>query len=363
MMGTVMPPFRADFIQKILIRSVNWIGDAVMTLPAIGAIREYFPSAEITVLANPLVAPVFANHPWVDRVLTFDEKSDHKGIGGRFRLAGELRRQAFDLAVILPNSLNAAMVPWLAGIPIRLGKTGDGRTLLLTHRFPKTLQTAGVHQSQNYRALLEYFGITGGTKSQLLVTTPEEDEAITARLAGSNIEKDDFVLGINPGATYGSAKRWYPDRFAVVARTLSARWGAKVVLTGGPGETAIAADIERDLDSNCLNLAGKTSVRELMALIKRCNFFITNDSGPMHLAAAFGVPLVAIFGSTDHSTTYPLSDSAIVVRESIDCAPCMKRECPTDHICMKAVMPETVIEKALELQQTVTVHNSRSNSF
>ena len=156
---------------------------------------------------------------------------------------------------------------------------------------------------------------------------------------------------INPGATYGSAKRWYPDRFAAVARTLAAEWGAKVVITGGPGETAIAADIERDLAGNCLNMAGRTSVRELMALIKRCNFFITNDSGPMHLAAAFGVPLVAIFGSTDHSTTYPLSDKAIVVRESVDCAPCMKRECPTDHICMKAVMPETVIEKALELNR------------
>ncbi len=165
------------------------------------------------------------------------------------------------------------------------------------------------------------------------------------------IVKSDFVLGINPGATYGSAKRWDPDRFAEVARTLAAEWGAKVVITGGPGETAIAADIERELGGNCLNLAGRTSVRELMALIKRFNFFITNDSGPMHLAAAFGVPLVAIFGSTDHSTTYPLSDTAIVVRESVECAPCMKRECPTDHICMKSVMPETVIEKALELNR------------
>ena len=145
-----MQPVRTDSIKKILIRSVNWIGDAVMTLPAIGVIREYFPAAEITILANPLVSPVFAHHPWVDRVMTFDENGAHKGVAGRLRLAGELRKHAFDLAVILPNSLNAAMVPWLAGIPVRLGKTGDGRTLLLTHRFPKALQPAGVHQSQNY---------------------------------------------------------------------------------------------------------------------------------------------------------------------------------------------------------------------
>jgi heptosyltransferase-2 len=338
-------------IKNILIRSVNWIGDAVMTLPAVGVTREHFPNAEITILANPVVSPVFACHPWVDRVITFDEKGAHNGIAGRLRLAGELRKQQFDLAIVLPNSLNSALVPWLAGIPVRVGKTGDGRTMLLTHRFPRSLQPEGVHQSQNYLAILEYFGITGSKKPQLLVTTAEEDAAISSRLDGNGIKEGDFVLVINPGATYGSAKRWYPERFAVVASTLASVWGAKVVITGGPGETAIAADIGRDLAGNCLNMAGRTSVRELMALVKRSNFFITNDSGPMHLAAAFGVPLVAIFGSTDHSTTYPLSDNAIVIREAIDCAPCMKRECPTDHICMKAVMPETVIEKALELHR------------
>jgi len=332
---------------------VNWIGDAVMTLPAIGTIREYFPAAEISILANPLVAPVFANHPWVDRVITFDENGAHNGVAGRFRLAGELRKHAFDLAIILPNSLNAALVPWLAGIPVRLGKTGDGRTLLLTHRFPRSLQPAGVHQSHNYLAILKFFGITGGTKTQFLVTTEAEDAAIAARLCEQGITACDFVLGINPGATYGSAKRWYPDRFVAVARALAAKWNAKVVISGGPGETAIAADIEHGLAGECLNLAGRTSVRELMAVVKRCNFFITNDSGPMHLAAAFGVPLVAIFGSTDHSTTYPLSAKALVVRESVDCAPCMKRECPTDHICMKAVKAETVIEQALALQLAV----------
>jgi len=332
---------------------VNWIGDAVMTLPAIGTIREYFPAAEISILANPLVAPVFANHPWVDRVITFDENGAHNGVAGRLRLAGELRKHAFDLAIILPNSLNAALVPWLAGIPVRLGKTGDGRTLLLTHRFPRSLQPAGVHQSHNYLAILKFFGISGGTKTQLLITTEAEDAAIAARLCEKGITESDFVLGINPGATYGAAKRWYPERFVTVAHALATAWGAKVVITGGPGETAIAADIEHGMAGNCLNLAGRTSVRELLSVVKRCNFFITNDSGPMHLAAAFGVPLVAIFGSTDHATTYPLAAKALVVRESVDCAPCMKRECPTDHICMKAVKAETVIAKALELQKTV----------
>ena len=334
---------------RILIRSVNWIGDAVMTLPAIGVIREFFPAAEITILANPLVSELFRVHPWVDSVITFDRKGLHKGALGRLRLAAEIRQQQFDLAIILPNSLDAALVPWLAGIPVRLGKTGDGRSLLLTKRYPKKLQPTGVHQSLNYLAIIAHFGITGEEKPQLLITTEEEDRSLAARLADHGIGANDFILGINPGATYGSAKRWYPERFGAVAARFASEKGAKVVITGGAGETAIAADIEKELSGNCVNLAGKTTVRELMALLKRVNLLITNDSGPMHLAAALGTPLVAIFGSTDHTTTFPLSDMAVVVREPVPCAPCMKRECPIDHICMLAVTVERVFDEAVKL--------------
>ena len=344
-----MQPLSRAAFKKILIRSVNWIGDAVMTLPAIGVIREYFPQAEITVLANPLVSQVFKHHDWVDKVITFDRNGLHKGLFGRIRLASEIRQHAFDLVIIMPNSLDGAIVPWLAGIPVRLGKKSDGRSLLLTHGFPVSLQPEAVHQSRNYLAMLRYFGITGSENEQRLQTSVDEDRKIACRLAEAGINDSDFVIGINPGATYGAAKRWYPDRFAAVARRLSSEIGARVIITGGPGETAIAADIEQDLAGNCLNLAGKTSVRELMALLKRCNLLITNDSGPMHLAAAFGVPLVAIFGSTDHSTTFPLSDKAVVVREPVACAPCMKRECPTDHICMLSVTAEKVVAAAKQL--------------
>lgn len=334
---------------KILIRSVNWIGDAVMTLPAIGVIREFFPSAEITILANPLVSELFRVHPWVDRVITFDRKGLHKGVLGRLRLAAEIRQQHFDLAIILPNSLDAALIPWLARIPVRLGKTGDGRSLLLTGRFPKNLQPTAVHQSLNYLAIVAHFGITGVEKQQLLVTTEDEDRSVAQKLAEHGVNADDFLLGINPGATYGSAKRWYPERFASVAARIVKETGAKVVITGGAGETAIAADIEKELSGSCVNLAGKTTVRELMALLKRVNLLITNDSGPMHLAAALGTPLVAIFGSTDHTTTFPLSDRAVVVREPAPCAPCMKRECPTDHVCMLSVTVDRVVNEALRL--------------
>lgn len=321
-----------------------------MCTPAIGTVRMAFPDARITVLANPLVSALFSPHPWVDDVMVYERSGRHKGFAGRFRLAGELRRQRFDLAILLQDAFDAALITWLAGIPRRLGNNSDGRGFLLTHSFPMNLQPKGEHQSANYLALLRHFGLEGGVLPQSLATTPAEDRAMESRLAGFGVAAGDFIIGINPGASYGSAKRWYPDRFAAVARELAEAWHARVVVTGGPGETAIAADIERELSGACVNLAGSMTVRELMALIKRCNFFITNDSGPMHVAAAFGVPLVAIFGSTDHATTYPLAPHAMIVREAVECAPCLKRECPTDHRCMTAVTPAAVIAAALELK-------------
>ena len=345
-----MNDLTSDSFGHILIRSVNWIGDAVMTTPAIGAVRERFPHAEITLLANPLVSQLFSPHEWVDRVITFDRKGSHKGIGGRLKLAAELRKQRFDAVIILPNSFDSALVPWLAGIPVRLGKRSDGRGLLLTGRYSPDESAIG-HEVDYYLDLVRHFGFTGQATTPHLDTTAAEDRIATALLANHGIGEQTFVLGINPGATFGSAKRWYPERFAEVARRLAAEWQARIVIFGGSGETAIAASIEEHLFGDCLNLAGKTTVRDLMALIKRCNFFITNDSGPMHIAAAFGVPLVAIFGPTDHTGTAPYTDRAMVVRKDVECAPCKLRECPTDHRCMTAVTADDVVTAAIQLSQ------------
>lgn len=337
-------------VAKLLIRAVNWVGDAVMTTPALGLIRENFPRAEITLLANLLVSQLLSPHPAIDRVITFYRNGVHRGITGRLRLATEIRKQGFDAAIILPNSFDSALVPWLAGIPIRLGKSSDGRGFLITGRYHPSREILTCHQVEYYCDLVRHFGITGETGRPLILTTPEEDHAATTTLSGSGIQADDIVLGINPGAAFGSAKRWYPERFAEVARRLAGEWKAKIVIFGGPVETEIAAAIENRLSGEtCLNMAGKTSMRELLALIRRCDFFITNDSGPMHIAAAFDVPLVAIFGSTNHATTSPYSESAVVVRKDIACAPCLLRACPTDHQCMTAVTADDVIEAAMGL--------------
>lgn len=344
-----MRTFKHENVRKILVRAVNWVGDAVMTTPAIGVIREHFPHAEITLLANPMVAQLFLPHPWIDHVVTFDRNGAHKGIIGRLRLAAQLRRQAFDLAVIMPNSFDSALIPWLAGIPLRLGKNSDGRGFMLSDNFTPDASTAGCHEVEYYIGMLKYFGITGKSDMPFLATTPAEDSYARTLLRNHNILDDDFVIGINPGAAFGSAKRWYPERFAEVATQLSNLWSAKIVIFGGPGETDIAVEIEQKASANCLNVAGKTNVRELLALIHRCNFFITNDSGPMHIASAFNIPLVAIFGSTDHTTTSPYTDSAVIVRKKTDCAPCKLRECPTDHKCMTGVSADDVIEAATNL--------------
>lgn len=340
-------------IKNILIRSTNWLGDAVMTTPAMQAVRETFPAARITVLANPLTAPIFQPHPAVDEVLIYDRKGRHSGLKGRLVLAAELRRQGFDLAILLQNAIDAAVIAWLARIPRRIGFATDGRGFLLSHAVRVDGAVRRLHHVDYYLYMLEQFGIAGTGKQLMLATTAEEDAALAALLASHGIAPGDTLLAINPGASFGSAKRWYPERFAKVAEELSLSWGAKVVITGGSGETGIAAEIESSMANACLNMAGKTDVRGLMALIKRCDFMITNDSGPMHVAAAFGVPLVAIFGSTDHTTTYPFSDRAVVVRSEADCAPCLKRECPTDHRCMEMVKADEVVDAALRLRERV----------
>jgi len=356
--GSEWPPIDKGAIRNILVRSTNWLGDAVMTTPALTAIRDSFPGARITVLANALTAELLESHPAVDEVVIYDRKGCHAGFGGRLRLSRELRERRFDLAILLQNAMDAALIAWLARIPLRMGYATDGRGILLTHRVAPTREARRLHHVDYYLRMLEHFGIVASTQKLSLQTSPEEDAAIAELLAGYGIRKDDFLLGINPGATYGSAKRWYPERFAAVATELVAAWGAKVVITGGPGEAQIAGEIDRAIDAPCINLAGKTSVHGLMSLIRRCNFFITNDSGPMHIAAAFGVPLVAIFGPTDHTTTAPYTDRSIVVRSEADCAPCLKRECPVDHRCMTAVTAAEVVKGALELYAEMKEHAS-----
>jgi heptosyltransferase-2 len=282
-------------------------------------------------------------HPGCDRVIVFDKRGRHQGVAGFWEFCRGLRRERFDLVILLQNAFEAALMAVVAGIPRRAGYRTDGRGLLLNAGVPAVDKKHGLHHVDYYLQMLRQLGLAVGNRQLCLALTPEEEQWAVGCLGPG------AWLAVNPGASYGSAKRWFPERFAVVADELAAEYGVKVVLTGGPGEREIGADIERSMRRPPLNLIGRTSVRELMAVLARCRLMVTNDSGPMHIAAAFGVPTVAIFGPTDHTTTSPLGDRCRIVRNAVDCAPCLLRECPVDHRCMELVTTDAVLNAAYEL--------------
>ena len=328
---------------RIMVRMPNWIGDAVMATPALMAVRTTFPEARIVVVANPLVAELFSFHPDCDQIIRFDKNSSHHGFRGFWQFCRSLRGERFDLAILLQNAIEAAVMALLAGIPRRAGYRTDGRGVLLTHGVAAVDKKHGLHHVDYYLRMLSQLGIEDGSGRLSLALTPDEKSRAADQLGSG------AWVAVNPGASYGAAKRWIPERFAAVADRLAAEFGVRIVLTGGPGETEIGRDIEQAMQSAPLNLIGRTSVRELMATLAHCRLVVTNDSGPMHIAAAFGVPIVAVFGPTDHTTTSPRADSCRIVRVPADCAPCMLRECPTDHRCMNGVTAEMVLAAAREL--------------
>ncbi|MGO8943810.1 MAG: lipopolysaccharide heptosyltransferase II [Syntrophobacteraceae bacterium] len=324
-------------IMKILVRSTNWIGDAVMTTPAMGSIRAAFPSSEIVLAANPVVSELMTPHPFCDRVIVYDKRGPHRGIRGLWKFCRLLAMERFDLAILFQNAIEAAVMVKLARIKTRAGYGTDGRAILLTHAIRVTKEVRGLHHTQYYMNMLAELGIPrSGLELRLQCTDEEMSWARDVLGAGK-------WAAINPGAAYGSAKRWYPERFGQVADALGSDFGYQALLVGGPGEAAIGPEIESRMRSKPLNMIGRTSVRQLMALLASVQLVITNDSGPMHIAAAFDRPIVALFGPTDHSTTSPLSSRFSLVRKETECAPCLKRQCPTDHRCMADISVNDVL--------------------
>ena len=345
---------RRDLPQKILVRAPNWIGDAVMCEPAIRGLRSLFPEAEMTMLAKPAVAELFHAAPELNRVVVYEDKGLHAGLSGKWALAGTLRRYDFDLAVLFQNAFEAAFLAWLAGIPQRYGYATDGRVFFLTMPVAVPSRSRAVHQVEYYWNLLKPLGLSGGASSPTLCVTADEGRRLDTRLAVAGVGLSDIVIGFNPGSTYGSAKRWLPERFAEVARRLAERIGQDhgaqvvVVILGAGGEESLGRDIASRINGRSVVLSGATTIRELMAVVKRCRILITNDTGPMHIAAACGVPVVAVFGPTDSRTTAPYGQERSIVREAVDCAPCLLRDCPIDHRCMTRISVDRVYEAAVQ---------------
>ncbi len=342
-----MKPFPAQ-PERILVRSTNWIGDAVMTIPAVRTIRRNFPAAEITLLALPWVADIFRHSPWVDRLLLYEKQGRHHGMRGRLRLVQEMAGRGFDAAILLQNAFEAALVTSLARIPVRAGYTTDGRGLLLTHGVRKAPDIGSRHQVHYYQEMLAGLGLRPGPDRLELYLAPAAEEHARQTLERFRREQDvrGPVIGLNPGASYGPAKRWPARRFGELARLLTDRLDGMVLVFGTDADRRAAGQI-RDYcphPQRILDLTGRTDLALALAFIDLCDVFVTNDSGLMHAAAALDVPLVAIFGSTDHVATGPYSERAAVVRHAMPCSPCMKTHCPQGHFqCMEQVTADQVL--------------------
>ena len=329
-------------IKRIVVRSPNWVGDAVLTTPAIRAVRQGLPNAQITVLAKPWVAPVFYSNPDIDEVFLYDAKERHRGWFGKARLARELRKIGFDLAVLFQNAFEAALLTCLAGVPRRLGYDTDGRSPFLTHCVALSKNHKQGHQIDYYLGILEGASLKVSSRDLILVLTEEDRASAQVILRRRGIEEKDRLVAINPGAAYGSAKRWPAERYAALCDRIQTQWKVKTIILGGPGEESVGLHISKLMKQPCVSLCGETSLREAAAVIERCHLFVTNDSGLMHIAAALDIPLIALFGPTDPVATGPANPRSQVVQVPTSCSPCLKRECPEDHRCMERITVERV---------------------
>jgi heptosyltransferase-2 len=333
-------------INRILVRSTNWVGDAILTTPAVRAVRKNFPDAEVSILAKPWVAPIFYNNSDIDHIMVYDSEGRHNGWSGRVRLSRSLRDGRFDLAILLQNAFEAALLAYLAGIPRRLGYKTDGRHLLLTHGLPLEPRLKRVHEIEYYLGILEGAGLRSDGRELTLRVSDKERHEAEAFLSEYQVNSGQPLVGISPGATYGPAKRWFPERFAALCDRLQESSGACIVILGGPDDAAIGDQVSHFMEIPPVNLCGKTTLRQAVSVIDRCHLLVTNDSGLMHVAAALDIPLVAIFGSTNPVTTGPSGSRSHIVKVPMDCSPCLKTSCPEDHRCMEEISVDQVYEVA-----------------
>ncbi len=345
-----MPPF------KILVRSTNWIGDAIMTTPALGLLEKAFPDARIYILARPWVHAVFAAHPAVSGLIRLGQG----GLMQRFSMAASLRKQKIHMAVLFPNSFDSALLARLAGIPLRAGYSTDGRRFLLNMPVKVPGDKEKRHQVFYYCKLVEELSakipeaqdvVTGRKAPELFLRVPDAGVSSARSLLEDSglLDTGRPLVGLNPGAAYGPAKCWPADKYAALALELERALDCHILVFGTEKEKATGEKICESLGGRAYNLAGKTSLEQVMGLIARLNLLVTNDSGLMHVGAALGTKLVAIFGSTNPVTTGPWSQNALVVRHELSCSPCLKRDCSRDFRCMKEIQVKEVFDACLKI--------------
>jgi len=347
---------------KILIRATNWVGDAIMALPALRAVRKRFPDAEIAIVARPYVADIYRDQRIGDQLIAYDPNGSHAGFSGRERLAAELRAKKFNVALLLQNAFDAAWLAWRAKIPERIGYARDGRSFLLTKAVP--LPQPGEippHEKYYYLELVRRAGWVDSVQDETFIglnVSKEKRQSAEEFLCRSGVRKVALRIAIGAGASYGSAKCWPPSRFAEVANRLRSEADADVILFGTAAEASVSTAIAVEMRTPPVDLTGRTAIADLPALLSQCHFFIGNDSGAMHVAAAVGLPVVAVFGPTDPFGTEPVTPRCSIVQQKPYCSPCFLRRCPTDHRCMTAITADMVEEAARPWLSSIQVQRA-----
>lgn len=371
--------------RRLVVRGVNWLGDAVMTTPALLRLREALPGAHIALLTHEKLAELWTNHPALDDVITFGARDTVLTVARR------LRGGKFDTALLLPNSARAALEAALARIPRRVGYAGGGRTLLLTHALRRRdgfvamhkrsdaeirrllaanatatadLNPVSAHHVHHYLHLVSALGAKSEPLPPRIAVSDAEAADVVKRLVSVNHDGGIAPLfGLVPGAEYGPAKRWPRERFLAAAIEIHRHTNCRWLLFGGKADAPLCAEIADEFargagtsssiqrPASCIvNLAGRTTLRELCALLRACRVVLTNDTGPMHVAAAVGAPVVALFGSTSRELTAPGQPGDArhqLLAEPPACAPCFRRECPVDSRCLTALSVERVVQAVL----------------
>jgi heptosyltransferase-2 len=329
--------------QRLLVIQTAFLGDAVLTLPFLNALKDRFPRAAVSVLCTPEVAEVFEGHPAVAETLRFDKRKKDKGWGALRRVARELRGRNYPVVFLPHRSLKSALIAWMAGVPKRIGFSSSQGRWLLTDSIPFKW---GVHDADRNLALLNAVGVQKSTGELTLRPDSAACDRLAERLSAAGVQSQDRILGINAGSVWPT-KRWMAEGFAAVADRVIRECGMKVIFFGGPADAPTVRNVLEAMKEKAINWVGQTQLRELIAGVSRCTVFLTNDSGPMHIAVATQVPTVAIFGPTTRELGFfPYGPGHIVIEKDLACRPCGlhgAKKCPLEHFqCMRTITPDEV---------------------
>lgn len=323
----------------------GWIGDMILLTPALRALKRAYPQSHLTLLIRPLVAGLMETCPYVDEVIIDTKGNGISRVQSFFEIVRRVRRGRFNLAVVLhPTSIRNALIPFLAGAPLRVGSNVGGRGILLSE---SCADDTTVHEVDRYLRVLQLLGVQKTASGLEFWHTDADRRAVQQLLSGCNVAPEDRIIGINLGTTWGT-KSWELDRFADVIAGIQNRFEGAIVLTGSSSEVRLGKALQKLIKARVINLIGKTTILQLGALIERCTLYLTCDSGPMHIAAAVGTPTIALFGPTDPLRHRPYGEGHHVIEKDVSCRPCYKRECvrkDAPNLCMTEIQTADVVER------------------